>query len=49
VPGESREVPDGSQKFSGLIPARSGGVLAIVYKFENVKLKLEKWFTVLKM
>jgi hypothetical protein len=26
----------------------SGGILAVVYEFENVTLKLGKWFTILK-
>jgi hypothetical protein len=37
-----------SRAGSDRVPAGSGGVLAVVYQFENVTLKLEKWFTVLK-
>ena len=45
---DPENVPGGSRKFSELVPAGSGDVLAVVYQFENVTLKLGKWFTVLK-
>jgi hypothetical protein len=52
VPGGSRKclgrVPKMSRAGSDRVPAGSGDVLAVVYQFENVTLKLEKWFTVLK-
>jgi hypothetical protein len=52
VPGRSRKCPGRVPKIfrvgSDRVPAGSGGVLAVVYQFENVTLKLEKWFTVLK-
>jgi hypothetical protein len=41
VPAMSRAGPD-------WVPTRSDGILAVVYQFENVTLKFEKLFTVLK-